>query len=93
MSVLAFVERDDELSLQALTLAQSLGDVRAVTVDGEYAPAAWAAAIVAALDADEPPLRLALGSDAVDAIRAKHERLRVDLDTWEAVARATAFDA
>ena len=30
MSVLVFVERDDELSLQAVTLAQSLGEVRAV---------------------------------------------------------------
>jgi electron transfer flavoprotein alpha subunit len=40
---------EDELSRQALTLAESLGgDVRAVTVDGPYAPAAWAAAIVAA---------------------------------------------
>jgi electron transfer flavoprotein alpha subunit len=50
MSVLVFVERDDELSLQALTLAQRLADVRAVTLEGAYAPAAWASAIVAALD-------------------------------------------
>ena len=34
MSVLLFVEPDDELSLQALTLARSLGDVQAVSVDG-----------------------------------------------------------
>jgi NAD(P)-dependent dehydrogenase (short-subunit alcohol dehydrogenase family) len=56
-------------------------------------PAKAAAAIVAALDAEEPPLRLALGADAVDGIRAKHEMLRRDLERWEAVARATAFDA
>jgi electron transfer flavoprotein alpha subunit len=61
VSVLAFVERDDELALQALTLAQSLGDVRAVTVEGAYAPAAWAAAIVAALDGAEAVV--AAGSD------------------------------
>jgi electron transfer flavoprotein alpha subunit len=50
MSVLVFLEGpDDELSQQAVTLAQSLdGDVRAVTVDGPYAPAAWAAAVVEA---------------------------------------------
>jgi electron transfer flavoprotein alpha subunit len=48
MSVLVFVEPDDELSLQALGLAQSLGDVKAVSVDGTYAPAAWASAIVEA---------------------------------------------
>jgi len=48
MSVLVFVEPDDELSLQALGLAHSLGEVKAVSIDGAYAPAAWAAAIVEA---------------------------------------------
>jgi electron transfer flavoprotein alpha subunit len=60
MSVLLFMEGDD-LSLQALTLAQTLGDVRAVSVDGVYAPAAWAAAIVAAADGAEAIV--AAGSD------------------------------
>jgi NAD(P)-dependent dehydrogenase (short-subunit alcohol dehydrogenase family) len=55
-------------------------------------PRKAAAAIIEALDASDPPLRLALGDDAVDAIRAKHERLRADLDGWERVSRATAFD-
>jgi NAD(P)-dependent dehydrogenase (short-subunit alcohol dehydrogenase family) len=55
-------------------------------------PAKAAAAIVSALDASEPPLRLTLGADAVEAIRAKHERLRSDLDRWEAAARATAYE-
>ena len=41
----------------------------------------------------EPPLRLALGDDAVDAIRAEHERLRVDIDAWETVSRDTAVDS
>ena len=54
-------------------------------------PRKAAEAIVAVLDAPEPPLRLALGDDAVDAIRAKHERLRADLDAWEQVSRATAI--
>jgi NAD(P)-dependent dehydrogenase (short-subunit alcohol dehydrogenase family) len=63
--------------------------------DGRQAgdPAKAAAAIIAALDADELPLRLALGPDAVDAIRAKHETLLSDLGRWEAVARAVRFDA
>jgi electron transfer flavoprotein alpha subunit len=60
MSVLLFME-SDELSLQALTLAQTLGDVRAVSVDGPHAPAAWAAAIVAASDGAEAIV--AAGSD------------------------------
>jgi hypothetical protein len=33
VSVLVFVEPSDDLSLQAITLAQSLGDVREVTFD------------------------------------------------------------
>jgi len=46
MSVLVFVEGDDDLSLQALTLAASLGEVEAFSCDGPYAPSAWAKAIV-----------------------------------------------
>lgn len=53
MSVVLFVEPGDEFSQQALTLARSLGDVRAVSFEGPYAPSAWAAALVeAAGDAD-----------------------------------------
>ncbi len=52
-------------------------------------PRRAAAAIISVLDAPDPPLRLALGDDAVDAIRAKHQRLRADLDAWEPVSRDT----
>jgi electron transfer flavoprotein alpha subunit len=47
MTVLCFVERDDELSLQALGFASALGDVRGVTIEGPYQPAAWAGALAA----------------------------------------------
>jgi electron transfer flavoprotein alpha subunit len=51
--VLCFVEPGDELSAQAYAFAATLGDVRAVTVDGAYQPSAWAAALAAAAgDAD-----------------------------------------
>jgi len=46
MTVLVFVEGDDELSRQALTLAETLGATEAVSCDGPYAPSAWAAALV-----------------------------------------------
>jgi NAD(P)-dependent dehydrogenase (short-subunit alcohol dehydrogenase family) len=55
-------------------------------------PRKAADAILAALDAPDPPLRLALGADAVDNIRAAHERRRADLDAWEDVSRGTALD-
>jgi NAD(P)-dependent dehydrogenase (short-subunit alcohol dehydrogenase family) len=55
-------------------------------------PAKAAAAIIRAVDADEAPLRLALGADAVEAIRAKHAQLAADLAAWEPVSVATDFD-
>jgi NAD(P)-dependent dehydrogenase (short-subunit alcohol dehydrogenase family) len=55
-------------------------------------PAKAARAIVQVVGADRQPLRLALGRDAVEAIRAKHTRLRHDLDTWEALSLDTALD-
>ncbi|MDQ3857503.1 MAG: electron transfer flavoprotein subunit alpha/FixB family protein [Actinomycetota bacterium] len=61
MTALVFVESEDELSLQALTFAGTLGNARAVTLDGAYAPAAWAAAIVAASDGADAIV--AAGSD------------------------------
>ena len=77
MSVLLFTEGGDELSLQALTLAESLGgDVRAVELAGPYAPAAWAAAIVeaaAGADAIVGP-----GSDRGNEVLA-HVAARLDL--------------
>jgi electron transfer flavoprotein alpha subunit len=53
VSTLIFVEGTDDLSLQAVTLAQSLGDARAVTIDGPYAPSAWAAALIEAAGTDD----------------------------------------
>src|SRR5258706_16156594 len=75
MSVLLFVEPNDDLSLQALTLAQSLGDVTAVSVAGAYQPAAWAAAIVEASEGVETIV--AAGSDRGNELLA-HVAARLD---------------
>lgn len=56
-------------------------------------PIKAAAAIAKALAADKTPLRLQLGADSVDAVRAHAQTLLQDLATWEAVARATTFDS
>jgi electron transfer flavoprotein alpha subunit len=47
VSITAFIEDDaDELSRQAVTFARGLGgEVRVVTIQGPYAPAAWGAAL------------------------------------------------
>src|SRR5215211_4365658 len=48
--------------------------------------------MLAALDAPDAPLHLALGADAVEAIRAAQDRRRADLEAWEEVSRDTALD-
>jgi electron transfer flavoprotein alpha subunit len=75
MNVLVLVAPDDELSLQAVTLAQSLGDVRAVTIEGPYAPSAWASALIDAAGDDDI---VGPGSDRGNEILA-HVAAQLDL--------------
>ena len=55
-------------------------------------PAKAAAAVLAALNAEDTPLRLPLGSDAVDAVTGHLDAVRADIAAWEKTARSTAFD-
>jgi NAD(P)-dependent dehydrogenase (short-subunit alcohol dehydrogenase family) len=55
-------------------------------------PAKAADAIIAALDADEPPLRLVLGADAIGNIESHLEGVRDELERWRSASEATAFD-
>jgi NAD(P)-dependent dehydrogenase (short-subunit alcohol dehydrogenase family) len=56
-------------------------------------PAKVAAAVERALASDVTPLRLAVGSDAVDAIRDHAQSLLAELSAWEDVSRAIDLDA
>jgi NAD(P)-dependent dehydrogenase (short-subunit alcohol dehydrogenase family) len=56
-------------------------------------PRRVADAIVEVVETDRPPLRLALGTEAVQAIRAKLETQRAELDEWEHLSVTTAFSA
>ncbi|MEV0737429.1 oxidoreductase [Streptomyces sp. NPDC050549] len=56
-------------------------------------PAKAAALVLAALDAEETPLRLPLGDDAVDAVLGHLDQVRGDIAAWEKRTRATGFDA
>ncbi|MFD9354460.1 oxidoreductase [Streptomyces sp. NPDC060031] len=56
-------------------------------------PVKAAAAILAALDAEHTPLRLALGNDALDAILTHANAARAEARAWECVSRGTDFDA
>lgn len=55
-------------------------------------PGKAAQAILAALDAGEPPLRLVLGQDAIGGVRSRLDQLATELTAWEEVGRATAID-
>jgi NAD(P)-dependent dehydrogenase (short-subunit alcohol dehydrogenase family) len=55
-------------------------------------PAKAAAAVIRALDAEETPLRLALGDDSIDTILGHLEQVRGDLTAWEKVGRDTKLD-
>jgi len=56
-------------------------------------PARAAQAILTALGAAEPPLRLALGADALAMVRQKHEGVLQQLAAWEPLSTSTAFPA
>ena len=60
------------------------------TQDGD--PAKAAAAIEMALKAATTPLRLQLGADSVEPVRAHAEQILKDLKTWESVALNTRVD-
>jgi NAD(P)-dependent dehydrogenase (short-subunit alcohol dehydrogenase family) len=55
-------------------------------------PAKAAQAILAALDADETPLRLVLGADAIGTIERRLQSVSDELAAWRAVGEATALD-
>jgi NAD(P)-dependent dehydrogenase (short-subunit alcohol dehydrogenase family) len=76
--------------------ADTVGPTRAYVHDNHGLqpgdPVKAAEAIVTALDADEPPLRLVLGADAIGNIRARLDAVGSELSAWDAVGRATAVD-
>lgn len=55
-------------------------------------PEKAAQAMIQAVESDEPPLRLVLGEDAVNAIEQKLQSVKAELDKWQSVSLATAFE-
>jgi NAD(P)-dependent dehydrogenase (short-subunit alcohol dehydrogenase family) len=56
-------------------------------------PAKLAQAILQLADAEQPPLRLQLGSDTVARVREKNRQVEAELASWLALAQSTDFDA
>ncbi|MFJ4921824.1 oxidoreductase [Streptomyces sp. NPDC088725] len=76
--------------------AEKVGATRQMVQGGDGSqpgdPAKAATAILLALDADKTPLRLALGSDAVDSLTAHLHSVQAGLTEWEEVSRGTDLD-
>ena len=51
-----------------------------------------AEAMIQAVESDNPPLRLALGEDAVKGIDEKLHSVKAELDAWKEVSLDTAFE-
>lgn len=55
-------------------------------------PAKAAQAMIAAVESDDPPLRLILGADAIGLLEAKQATFLTEFERWRAVGEATAFE-
>jgi NAD(P)-dependent dehydrogenase (short-subunit alcohol dehydrogenase family) len=56
-------------------------------------PRRVATALIAVVESDDPPLRLPLGSDALEGIRRKLAHQQAELDRWAELSRSTDFTA
>ncbi|GAA3451252.1 SDR family NAD(P)-dependent oxidoreductase [Dactylosporangium matsuzakiense] len=84
----ARLHRSPRLPAYAETTAATRAAVESMDGSQPGDPAKAAQAILTLLDAPDAPLRLALGSDAVDAIRAHHTWLQDELAKWESLSRS-----
>jgi NAD(P)-dependent dehydrogenase (short-subunit alcohol dehydrogenase family) len=86
------MHRSGESDVYAGTVGQTRAYVDGMDGTQPGDPHKAALAIIDAVEAAEAPLHLALGADAVDAIRGQHESLESDLAAWENVSRSTALE-
>jgi NAD(P)-dependent dehydrogenase (short-subunit alcohol dehydrogenase family) len=54
-------------------------------------PAKAAQALLALVDAANPPVRLFLGGDALELVEQKLDAMRGEISTWEELSRSTSF--
>ncbi|SHE57569.1 Short-chain dehydrogenase [Kaistia soli DSM 19436] len=56
-------------------------------------PAKAAQALLALVEAENPPARLFLGDDALALVKQKLETMKIELDAWDALSRSTSFES
>ena len=81
----------DEIPEYGNTVGPTRDYVRDGHLEQPGDPVKAAQAIITALDADEPPLRLVLGEDAIGNIRQRLQGVTAELDEWQDVGAATAL--
>ncbi|MGI5237272.1 hypothetical protein [Dactylosporangium sp. CA-139066] len=83
------LHRSPALPAYAKTTAATRAAVESMDGTQPGDPALAARAILTLLDTPNAPLRLALGSDAVEAIRAHQAWIGAELDAWVKLSRST----
>lgn len=73
------------------TAGKNAGDIRAYSGNQPGDPVRAAKAIIKAVEANKPPLRLLLGKAALKGARMKLEELKNDFDTWEETTAGADF--
>jgi NAD(P)-dependent dehydrogenase (short-subunit alcohol dehydrogenase family) len=86
------LDRAPEIADYDQTVREGLKAIQALPPEHFNLPGPIATAILAAVDAEEPPLRLATGSVAVSTIRKTLQARLANLDAWEAVSVAVDGD-
>ncbi|RWQ66038.1 oxidoreductase [Mesorhizobium sp.] len=82
---------------QSATRIDEYADTAGKSRDGTLAghrkqagdPSRGARAIIAAVEAENPPVHLLIGGDALDQFRGRLDALRQETDIWETVTRST----
>jgi NAD(P)-dependent dehydrogenase (short-subunit alcohol dehydrogenase family) len=73
-------------------IRQGVQDIRDMKFKEQGDPKKAALAMIQAVDSNNPPLRLTLGEDAINAMNAKLESVKAELDAWKEVSVNTTFE-
>jgi NAD(P)-dependent dehydrogenase (short-subunit alcohol dehydrogenase family) len=76
-------ESKNRIADYAATAGKNRDDIRGYSGKQAGDPVRAAAAIIAAVESPNPPLRLLLGKVALKGARAKLDTLKIDFDAWE----------
>jgi NAD(P)-dependent dehydrogenase (short-subunit alcohol dehydrogenase family) len=86
------LDRAPEIADYDQTVREGLKVIQSLPEDYFNLPDPIATAILAAVDADDPPVRLATGSLAVNTIRKALQARLANLEAWESVSKAVDGD-